>query len=783
MKKLDLRLYRMIKHSKGQFISVTVIVIVALSIFICFSTSTDNINNAIDIYYNDTNFEHIHVELTRISQKAIGEIKTIKGVKEAQGRISMDVAMVTDDREENIIIRLISMPNKNEGINKLYIAAGKKEVLKNDNIILLRQFAIDRDIKIGDSITPYINGRLHDIKISNIAYSPEYVYLMEGEQSLMPSGGKFGVGFINEEFARSIYGDGAYYNEVLITLNDEKDTEPIIETLEKSLKKYGVKRIIKRENQLSNRMLNEKLMGFEKISKVLPLLFLAVAGLVIAIVLSRIVSNDRMAIGVLKALGYSNTKVLIHYLKYSMMIATVGSIIGIILGLFLSKGMTELFILYFNIPLILIDIQYVYIFYSIILSALFCILAGFIGGRKALKIAPADAMVPEAPKSGKHILLERLGFVWKNLSFSWKVVIKNIFRNKKRFSLLVLGLALSYGINTVPEYMLEAVTAMFTIQYGEFQKMDYIIDFKKPLNEGALLELKHIVKPDKIEPRLEYPFELSKGLRKKTVSIIGVPTHSTLLEFRDIDNKLVSIPEKGLLITESLSKILNVKKGDMISVKNFLPGKDDRIVEVKGIVNQYLGANAYMNIESMQNTLADKKMITGAAVISKDKVKEKLKDIKGISSVMAVSDFKKSFEEYLDIVIVVTRLYMIFGGILSFVLIYNSTIISLSERRMELASMRVMGFDKKDIFKMLIKENFIMTVLAILLGIPFGIAMIKGMAQAFSSEIITFPLIFSNRTFIVAGVATILFAIIAQIATWRRIRDLNFIEALKSRIS
>ena len=783
MKKLDTRLFRMIKHSKGQFISVTVIVVVALSVFICFSTSNINIKNAIETFYNETNFSHINVELMKISQKGIEEIRSIEGVKEVQGRISIDVPLETDNKDEKVILRLISILNDNEDINKLYIPEREKVELENDNLILLRQFALDRNIKKGDIITPYINGRIYNMKVSNIAYSPEFVYLMEGEQSLMPSSGKFGVAFVSEEFAQGIYGDKGYYNEVLITLKNEDDIDEVVEALEKTLDKYGVKRIIKRENQISNRMLIEKLKGFDKISKVLPVLFLAVAGLVISIVLSRIVSNDRMAIGVLKALGYSDIKVLFHYLKYSLMIGIAGSIIGIVLGLILSKMLTELFILYFNIPLIHVKIQYIYMLYSILLTSIFCIASGLFGGRRVLKIAPADAMLPEPPKSGKHILLEKVGFIWKRLTFSWKVVIKNILRNKRRFAFLVLGLALAYGINTIPQYMLEAVTAMFSIQYGEYQKMDFIVDFKKPMNENVAKDLKHLAEIRGMEPRIEYPFELKNGLRKKAVNIIGVPTDTSFLEFRDTDNNLASLPDEGIFITEALSKLLHVDKGDRITVKNLFPGQEDAVVEIKEVVRQYLGINAYMNIEFMQNKLADKKMITGVAFNSDDNIKEKLKDVKNISSVMAVEDFKKSFEEYLDIIVVVTRLYMFFGGILSFVLIYNSTIISISERRLELATLRVMGFDKIDIFKMLVKENCIMTILAIFLGIPFGVGMINSMAEAFSSDIITFPIILSYKTFITAGVATILFAVIAQIATWRRIRDLDFIEALKSRIS
>ena len=193
------------------------------------------------------------------------------------------------------------------------------------------------------------------------------------------------------------------------------------------------------------------------------------------------------------------------------------------------------------------------------------------GGRKALEITPADAMLPEPPKSGKHILLEKAGFLWRRLTFSWQVVIRNIFRNKNRFALLVVGLSFAYGINTFPLYLLYAVTVMFSIQYDEYQNMDYVVEFKKPMNENVIIDLKHLIDGNETEPRLEYPFELKNGLRKKAVNIIGVPLDTYIFEFRDTDNNIIELTDKGYF-TEALAKLLDVNKGDKITIKILFRG-------------------------------------------------------------------------------------------------------------------------------------------------------------------------------------------------------------------
>jgi len=606
---------------------------------------------------------------------------------------------------------------------------------------------------------------------------------MENEQSLLPALDKFGVAYVTEAFAQSVFGYRGSYNEVLIKLAEQKNIEDVIDIVEKKLDKYGLKRITKLEDQLSNNVLMQKIEGIEMMSSVLPVMFLMVAAIIISIMLSRIVNNDRMAIGVLKALGYSNYNILSHYTKYALAIGLAGSAAGITGGVLLSKPMSEVFVSYFNIPLSGIKVQYSYILNAIVLTSLFCIGSGLFGARGVIKIMPADSMRPEAPKSGKRIILERLTILWRRVSFSWKMVVRNIFRNKKRFSFLVLGLALAYGINVVPLYMMNTMVSMFELQYGEYQKMDYTINFARPLSEGKITDLSHLIKADRIEPRIEYPFELANGWRKNTVAIIGIPQETAFYKFVDKESNDVKLPDKGIFITEAIAKSLNVREGESIIVKSFLPGKKDVPLKVAGIVKQYLGANAYMNIEEMRTLLLERQMITGVSVASKDNLKEKLKDVKNITTISSVDDMKQSFVEYLDTMNLAIWMYMLFGGILGFALIYNATIISISERKMEFASLRIMGFEKKDIYSMLSKENLIMALIAIIVGVPLGAGMINGMADSFSSEMITFPVIFSPRFFIQAAAATIIFAIIAQLAALRRIYNLNFIDALKSRIS
>lgn len=783
MKKLDKRLIRMIGHSKGQFFSIVAIVAAALSLYILFNITTININEAVADYYSITNVNDLQVQLVRIPQSAVADLERMDGIKAVQARVSFDVPMKTDDPDEKVTLRLMSLPPGGEQINKLYYMSQPLTKVADDQIVLLDQFAKARHMKLGETIRPFIGGRDQQLTLAGIAASAEFIYLMENEQALLPNPEKFGIGFVSEAFAQSAYGFAGSYNELLITLDAGTDPDDMAEKVSDRLDRYGVKRVITLADQLSNNVLVQKIEGIEKMANVLPVMFLFVGGIIIVIMLSRVVSNDRIPIGVLKALGYGNGHILSHYTKYALAIGLVGSIIGIVAGLLLSGPLSQVFVSYFNIPFVSIKVYPLYILKAILLTSVFCISSGLLGARTVLKIMPADAMRAEAPKSGKRIFLERITFVWKHIAFSWKIVIRNILRTKKRFIFLAFGLSLAYGINTVPLYMGSTMPLMFTEQYKVYQRMDYSVEFSRPLSDSAVTMVKQLVDHDQIEPKAEFPFEMINGWRKKNVILIGVPADTVMYRF--VDTKGQPSPPKpgGIMVTEALAKALHVKEGDLIKIRNFIPGKADVTLPVTRVVKQYLGSNAYMDLETMQRLLLDRNMITGVTLTSDADVKEVLKDVTNISAVRSSQDISDSFLEYLDTMIVATNAYMLFGGILGFAIVYNATIIGIAERRMEFASLRVMGFDKSDVFRIVTRENALLALVSIVIGIPLGMGMINTMSVAFSSDMITLPAIYPPRVFISAALATLLFVVIAQLAARKKIYDMDFIEALKSRIS
>ncbi len=785
MKKLNTKLIRSINNTKGQFISITIMIILAITIYISLSMVGDNLYNSIFYYYEITNFGDVFVEVSRIPKAAIDKLTSIEGVEMAQGRISGNVSLRVEDPGEKVNVRIVSLPNEVSKINDLYTLEGQELENRPRATVVLKQFYDGRNMQLGDMLTPYIGGVEYPLEIIGVVGSPEYIYLMENEQTLVPVPEKFGILFVSEEFAQMAFGYGGSYNEVIVKVNENhlNRLDSIVDEIEDELERYGVKRIIKREDHLSHSVMMQEVESLQTMTKAIIFLFLMVAAIIINIMLSRMVKKDRTYIGVMKAIGYTNNNILMHYAKYSILMGLMGAIIGILLSIPLSKVFTDMYILYMNIPVFQMKLYYRYFILGVLITSGFSVVSGLLGARSVLNISPSEAMRPEMPKSGKRIWLEKFKAIWKRISFSWKMVFRNISRNKRRSAFLVLGISLTFAITIVPIYLTTVFNIMFDEQYGEFQTMDYNIDFSTPMNKDVILGVSQLMDIEYMEPKVEIPLELKRGWRKETTSTIAIPRDTELFNFENQAGIDIQLPRYGIVLSEILANSLNVKVGDELVVDSYFGDKDEKTLIVKGITKQYLGSNAYMSLEQMYDLLEERDFVTGILINSEDDVVAKLKDIKNIRQIQSIEDMRNSLLEFMDMMLASVGVMMIFGGVLGFAIVYNITIVSINERIMEFSSLRVLGFENKQIYRLITRENGLMTFLGILLGIPLGYGMLVGLSKAVSTDIYSIPVMIEPMSYLVSGIATLIFVIIAQLATIRKVHNINFMEALKNRVS
>jgi len=781
MKKLDKRLFRMIKNTKGQYIAVLAIIITGIFVFTAVSNSALNLKDSLNDYYDETNFADIFVTASNLPQKLESSLTGESDIKESEARLVFDTSFISENDDEKINVRVISADKNENKINKLFIKSGKRQLSEKD-IIIIEQFAAARNINVGDEVTLQINGRQYKFNVSAIASSAEYVYIMENEQTLLPDPENFGVVFIEEDYIRKIYGANGNFNELLIKVNKESNLEQTVDYLEDNLEKYGVRRVIKKEDQLSNSMMSQEIEGLEMMSKSIPVVFLIFAGIMLTTMLSRIVKKDRTSIGVMKALGFKNSEIILHYLKYAASVGIIGGTLGSVIGTALSSAMTNYYLVFFNIPMLTIKVYYYRIAVSITLSTLFCVISGFWGVKGIVKINPAESMKPESPKKGKRIFIENIKFVWNHIPFSWKMVLRNIFREKKKFAFIGAAVAITCGMMVMTIWMIDIVDVMFNKHYSEFMKAEYNVSFNEFENENVIKEFGEKINYKNMEGRIEMPFEIENGKQSKIVNVIGLEENTVFYGFEDVNGKRVDIPRDGILISSNLAETLKVNVGDEIFLKSFISDDDDDYVTVRGIIKQSLGINGYMNIDYLDENFLDKGIVNGIYINSEEDVKNKLDEFKNIS-IMSKEDMRGAFEEFTTITAISMGFMVVFSGLLGFVIVYSMTLMSINERTLEFSSLRVMGFSKKEIFNMLIRENMIMTIMGITLGIPLGLWLVDYMGTTYTTDIYTMNEPVTGNNIAVSIALTIIFILLAQLMTYAKIHKLDFMLALKNRIS
>lgn len=780
MKKLDKRLFRMIKNTKGQYIAVLAIIITGIFVFTALSNSSINLSDSLDDYYIETNFADIFVTASGLPEKLENSLIGEAGIKEAEARLVFDTPFVTRD-EEDVDVRVVSVDKNESKINKLFIKSGNRTLSDND-IIVIEQFAAARGINVGDEIVLRIDGKQYKFNVSAVASSSEYAYMMENEQSMLPDPEKFGVVYVEEDYIRKIYGSNGSFNEMLITTNNDETLDQTKEYLEDNLEKYGVRRVVKKQDQLSNSMLSQEISGLEMMSKSVPIIFLIFAGIMLTSMLSRIVKKDRTSIGVLKALGFKDTEIMSHYLKYAASVGIIGGTLGSLMGTALSGVMTNYYLVFFNIPMLTVKVYYYRIMVSVALSLIFCIISGFFGVRNIVKINPAESMKPESPKKGKRIIIENIKLVWNHVPFSWKIVLRNIFREKKKFVFIGAAVAITCGMMVMTIWMVDIIDVMFNRHYDEFMMAEYNISFNGFQNEDIKNEIAEKIKYRNMEARNEVPFEIENGKKSKIVSIIGLEENTVFYGFEDVKGNPVKLPENGILLSSNLASSLDARVGDEVLLKNFMPDHDDGYVTVKGIIKQSLGINGYMNLGYMNKMFLDKGVANGIYVNTDDDVAKSLNDMKTIT-IMSKDDLRGAFEEFTTVTAVSMLFMVAFSGLLGFVIVYSMTLMSINERTLEFSSLRVMGFSKSEIFNMLVRENMIMTILGIVAGIPLGIWLVDYMSKTYTTDIYTMNEPITTNNIVVSIMLTIVFIMLAQLMTYAKIHRLDFMQALKSRIS
>jgi putative ABC transport system permease protein len=789
MKVLNKKLLRDLRKSWAQSLAICAVVVCGTASYICLNSAHRNLLLTRDTYYSQYRFAEFEIMLERAPQNAVFKVESLDGVREARGRIVEDVNLDLEGVDDPRMGRLISMPDREEAVlNDICIMSGRyfTEGVQNE-VILSKRFAEANHLNVGDSIKANIYNRKHTLRIVGTALSPEYIYLIRNIQEITPAPERFGVLWVPEEFAETALDMDGAYNNIVGTVESLDQIDLVLDQAEELLDPYGVFAKMERDDQVSHRFLADEIAGLEVSSRITPTVFMSIAALILLILLNRIVRKERTEIGLLKAYGYSNFAVGGHYLKFAMILGVFGGVVGFLVGQWLADGMMKIYVQFYDFPLLRSRIYSDILARSLGLALLSTVLGATAGARRAARIHPAESMRPEAPRFGHRVLLERVPAVWKRLSFTWKMIVRNVGRNRFRAALNVLGVMISTGLLLMGYYSIDAIRFIIRYQYEEVQREDIKLSFILERGRGAYHEVSRLDHVLHAEPVLQYPFTVSNGWREKDVVIIGLPRHARLQKLVDTELRPVDIGEEGLVISEKLGRTLDAQVGSVLTLEPLMGRiEKEKQVRVSRIVQQYMGTGAYMNIDALSRIL-DQSFAMNAALLRAEPgrasaINAALKDVPAIAAVEIKEDSRRNLEETLAASMkIMNTMVILFSGVIAFAVIYNITSVSLAERERELASLRVLGFSRGEVGRILYNENFLMTAFGILVGIPFGLGLVALLVWAYDTDLYRMPFYIEPISYWRAAGLTILFVLLANLAVRRRIARLDMVEVLKER--
>ncbi|HNT86526.1 MAG TPA: FtsX-like permease family protein, partial [Candidatus Hydrogenedentes bacterium] len=705
------------------------------------------------------------------------------------GRIVKDVKVDVPGERESRIGRLISMPETPEPVlNDICLRRGRyfSEGAQNE-VIVNERFALHNGLALGDRIDVSIESRRYPLRIVGLALSPEYVYMIRNVQELVPSFERFGILWVPEPFAETALDMREACNNIIGVVDEIAVLDGVLDRAEQTLESYGVFAKTKREDQISNRFLSDEIKGLGVSARIVPAIFQGIAALILLVLLNRMVRTERTQIGLLKAYGYTNLQVAVHYLQFALILAALGTVGAFGVGQWLAYEMVQIYVQFYQFPLLEARVYPDVLTRSVGIALGFAVLGALSAALRAARIHPAESMRPAAPRHAHRVWLERFTRVWRRLGFAGKMICRNISRNAFRAGISAFGVMVSAAILIVGFFTVDAFRYGLHMQFYEMQRHDLKVSFQLEQGKPTYYDVLRFAHVREAEPVLEYPFEMRNGWRKKDIIVTGLPRDARLQRLLDAEGAHVDVGEDGLSLDEHVARTLGVAVGDRVTLKPLMGRiKKEREVVVRRVYRQYLGIGAYMNIDALSRLL-DEPFAMNAALLRTEKGRNADADVvlRDVAAIASIVSRDRAYQAVLDTIAqsmkVMNVMLVLFAGVIAFAVIYNVTSVSLAERQRELASLRVMGLTISEVGRILYVENFVLGGLGLIAGFPCGFALCRLLIRAYDSDLYRLPFHIEPRTLIVTTILTIAFILIANLAVNVKVRRLDLVEVLKER--
>lgn len=785
MRALDRKLLRDLAALRAQAATIALVVAAGLGGFVGSLSTVSSLEDNRDAYYASARLADVFATVRRAPEHVAQGLATLPDVAEVQSAVMFDVQVDRAGVAQPLTGRVVGIDpaRAQRGLNRLTLRSGRWPAPGTTEALVSEAFAQARALRPGDEVHALLDGHRQRLAIVGVALSPEYVFAAA-------AGGRndettFGVFWIDRARLAAAFDMTGAFNAVALRLRAGASVPAAIGEIDRRLRPYGSRGAYGRDEQPSHKAVAQELREQRVFGIVLPSVVLGVAMFVLHVVLDRQVATQREQIAALVALGYENRVVVAHYLKLALAIAAAGIVLGLGVGHELGRQLTRLYADYFRFP----DFRFALDAGTVVGgTAAFgaAALAGAWGAtRRLLSLSPAQAMRPPSPPAYRPLLLERAGLA-RHVGPRVRMILRNLERRAVRAALTTAGIASAVAILIGGTWWGDAIDTLIDRQFAAAQPGEVFVGFTGPLGERVVHELAALPGVLRAEARRSVPVRLHAGHRRERTVLSGVSDDARLWRLVDAQSRPTRAPPTGLLMTDRLASRLGVAAGDTVRVE-FLDGRQREIdALVVDLTHEPIGLGAWMDEGALRALAGDGAVVdAGALAIDRTREAELFAALKRAPRVAAVF-VKSALIEYFRAtsarnILIFTTVLTAFASAIAVGVVYNSARIALAERAWELATLRVLGFEHREVAALLLGELALEMALALPLGFVAGAWLARAMTGMMASENFTMPTVILPGTFAYAGLTMLAAGAACAWLVQRRLAALDLVAVLKTR--
>ena len=783
---LNRKLLRDLAAMRSQAFAIALVVAAGVAMYVMYLSNFESLQRTQRAYYRAQRFADVFAALKRAPLRVGSSIAAIPGVTAIDLRVVANVTLDLEDLDAPAAGRFVSIPaDRRPVLNDLVLRRGRWIAPgRSDEVLASEAFASAHGLVPGDSLYGVINGRRRRLTVVGIALSPEYIYITRPGQ-FVPDDERYGVFWMDYAALAAAFDMEGGFNDVVLALSPAASTKEAVARLDQLLYPYGGLGAVPRALQHSHWMVEGELSQLQQFGVLLPLIFLVVAAFILNIALSRALALQRPQIATLKAVGYSNTALGWHYMKFALVIGLVGIVLGLAAGAWMGSMVGALYNKYFRFPQLTFVVPWQVVAGASVMTLGAAAAGAFSAVRRAVRMSPAEAMGPQSPQLYTRSIFER-SFLARRLDMAGRMIVRNLSRHPLRAAASIFGIALAVATLMIGLVFVHVMDRLIAVQFWVAERQDVTVTFSEPRSADAWRAVARLPGVLAAEPQRSVPARVRSLYRERYLAVTGVTPGSRLREVIDTTARSIRVAASGVTISQKLAEVLDVAPGDTVSIEVLEGTRPVRQVTVANVVDDVMGLAVYMEMDALHALMREGRVFSGALMLVDPRYEgallrelKRTPDVAGSSFKRAfLRTFRETMTANMNLTITVN---VVFAAVIAFGVVYNAARVSLSERSHELASLRVLGYTRAEISLILMGELALLTLTALPFGWLFGYGLTTLIMRTVQSEVYRIPVWISPQAVAWASLGIVAAAFVSGLIVRRRLDRLDLIAVLKVR--